>query len=112
MSTTLVLGILLLILFTTPRGDDSEEVDFTVSSYPFFLSFAAHFKSNSFLCFSPFGAAMWSQGYDNNFISRVTVMVLMCVGAFLGSVCVLLHFVIPKRQARALNYQRDVLSRY
>ena len=30
-STTFVLGILLLILFTTPRGDDSEEVDFEVS---------------------------------------------------------------------------------
>ena len=30
-SATFVLGILLVILFTTPRGDDSEEVDFQVS---------------------------------------------------------------------------------
>lgn len=70
----------MLILFTTPRGTSSEEVDF--------------------------------EGYDTNFIPRVTVMVLLCVGAFTGLLCILIHFVIPKRQARALNYQRDVLSKY
>ncbi|QDZ17649.1 hypothetical protein A3770_01p01670 [Chloropicon primus] len=79
-STTFVLGILLLILFTTPRGDDSEEVDF--------------------------------EGYDNNFIPRITVMVLVSFGAFCGLVCLMIHLVIPKRQARALNYQRDVLQKY
>jgi hypothetical protein len=71
---------LLLILFFSPRGTDSEEVDF--------------------------------EGYDTNFIPRVAVMVMVDVGAFVGLVCILIHFVVPKRQARALNYQRDVLMKY
>ena len=57
-------------------------------------------------CFLP------SQGYDNNFIPRITVLVLVSLGALLGLICLMIHFVVPKRQARALNYQRDVLSRY
>lgn len=39
-------------------------------------------------------------------------MVLVCLGAFGGLVCVVIHYVVPKRRARALNYQRDVLSKY
>lgn len=39
------------------------------------------------------------------------MVVLLSVSALVGIVGVLAQFVVPKRQARALNHRKDVLMR-